>query len=783
MTQSYEQAASHIAALTGSVDTLMHFRCIHETDKGVPAHTYVGSISQLWEKLCGYNNAGWGIFFNVQVMDGQGYYLHNVQHIRAHIVDLDNTLTSHSSYQRAVSSNPLPSFAVQTSPDKFHIYWIVQPYQGNDFYTLQQRRLVQLYDGDSKVIDAARVLRLAGFLHQKNPSTPHLVHCWQLGGFGQYTPVTALASTLEHINVIESETSRHNLGEPSMAAPSLDWLAFAMSLVNPNDMDRTEWLSFTAAIKQAGWSLTDEQTLFDMWSKWCSQYDQGNGNDLAENQKQWNSIRETKVGWTSIKRKTSVDAYIQFGHKTPPTISPPVQQAITTEEPVNETLLVHGPDQNAFPEILSDRECREWFKHCYFVSRTGEIFSPSGRFMNSTKFNGKYGGKHFVITTTGKTTDEAWKAALRSTCWTIPKVDHVRFLPDKPPFAITEDEIGRKGINSYIQPNIKSKQGDVSLWLKHVEKILPVQSDREILYSYLAHCAKYPGHKIPWAPMIQSAEGVGKTVFREVMAHALGGMYVYSPKAPELVKSGSTFNAWQRGKLLIVVDEIKIDERRELIEILKPMITDSRIEIQSKGVDQDMEDNPANWLFFSNYKDAIPINQNGRRYSIFYSAIQSKEDLINAGMDDEYFNKLWTWLRDEDGLAAVTYWLLNYPVKKMSENGLPKRAPETSSHAEALRITRTPGEVIITDAINDGIIGFRGGFVSSLAALRMLKASGMKSANARTVQTVLENMRYIELGKSDKIYPQEDVYSKTTVYANASNLRIENYGITQGYGF
>lgn len=301
--------------------------------------------------------------------------------------------------------------------------------------------------------------------------------------------------------------------------------------------------------------------------------------------------------------------------------------------------------------------------------------------MNQTQFNGRYGGKQFIITSTGKLTDDPWKAITRSTVWQIPKIDHVRFLPDQPSFAVIEDGLGRPGLNTYIPARIKSAQCDIGRFFDWLNRILPNQNDQKILLDYMAHCIKYPGYKIPWSILIQSTEGIGKTVFKEILSNALGDMYVYCPKAPELVKSGSTFNAWMRGKLMILVDEIKIDERRELIEILKPMITDARVEIQSKGVDQEMEDNPANWIFFSNYKDAIPINQNGRRYSIFYSALQSREDILRAGMNDAYFKEFWHWLRDCGGIEGITHYFLNYPIIK---GMIGNTAPETSSQKKRL---------------------------------------------------------------------------------------------------
>jgi len=769
-----EQAEQYVISLTGDISTVLDWRMIHDKRKDLPAHTLRGTLADTYEQLQAYNTQEYGIFCAINQLDGQGRELSNVEHIRAHVVDLDVPMTAEASFVQAAAEGF--SFAVQSSPGKHHLYWKVEPYVGNDFYTLIQRKLAQWYNGDTSIIDATRVMRVPGFLHQK--ADPQLVKYQNMSGV-TYTS-DQLSQHLVNVQVFDHMGTRSPLGTPEMQAPTLDWLRFALNLVNPNDMDRAEWLSMSAAIKQSGWSHTDEGTLYGIWSDWCGQYGE---NDDGENRKLWNSINDTEVGWTSIERRSTVKAYMQFGFKDAPCLSetPEFERQTTltaTDTPQTASDITAQQQQiDTSGEILSQYECAEYFKDCYFVERTGEIFSQSGRFMNATKFNGRYGGKNFVITSTGKLTDEPWKAALRSTVWTVPKVDHVRFLPSEPPFAFVNDALGRKGLNTYIPAIVDAVEDDVSMWLDHVQRILPDESDRNILMSYMAHCAKFPGYKIPWAPLLQSAEGIGKTVFYEVMQHVLGDMYVYSPKAPELVKSGSTFNAWMRGKLLIVVNEIKIDERRELIEILKPMITDNRVEIQSKGVDQDMEDNPANWFFFSNYKDAIPINQNGRRYSIFYSALQSRADILNAGMDDVYFNALWPWLRN-GGYQAITHWLLNYPIEC---GAIPVRAPETSSHAEALSISRSPMEVVVSECVADGVSGFRGGYVSTLAVSTRCKASGIRTPNTRVVQTCLEGMGYVHLGRAARPYIQENINNRTEVYATLSNLDVNQYGIAQGY--
>ncbi len=774
----YDLAHAYVAAFAGDPDTaIIDWRAIHDTNKEVAAIPFRGTLPQVWQSIQHYNAQGYGIFCTPAAMDGQGYHLANVHYIRAHYVDLDN-ISAQQNYERAAAWSPAPSFAVNTSPGKFHVYWPVAPYQSNDYFQLIQRKLRQLFDGDRSIIDASRVMRVPGTLHMKVPTAPHLVTCHSLAGYGQAIEVAHLATALASVNVIDGAAGmRHDLGDPELAAPSLEWLKRALMLVDPNQLDRYEWIALTSAIKQAGWTLADEPTLYALWSEWCARY---TANDHGENLKQWSSIRNTELGWHSlVKRVPSLQASISFGQAAVPVVAP--QHTPTPAIPGEIPPMPEPPPLDCSGEYLTHLEQREWFKGCTFVIKYGAILGSDGRTLNASQFNGKYGGKYFIIDGEGKKTDEAWKAATRSTLWTIPKVDHVRFLPSRPHGEIVIDALGRKGVNLFQAPQVVSMAGDAGPFLRHIAALLPDEGDQHTLLGYLAHNVKFPGFKIPWAPVIQSAEGAGKGVLKKLMTHAMGRPYVYFPNAKELTNSGSQFNAWMRNKLYILADEIKVDDKRDLIEVLKPMISEEMIEIQSKGVDQDLEDNFANWTFFTNYKDAVPVSRNGRRYAVFFSALQSVQDLIDRGMDERYYTALYDWL-DADGAAIVTHYLLNYPIER---GRISMRAPRTSSADEAVLLSRSPIERVIQEAIEDSLPGFRGGWASTIAAVQRIRAlQAVKgSVSQHVVGTVLESMGYVASGRALRPYMQESGASteRSTLYYFGGVGDVTGFGRAQGW--
>jgi hypothetical protein len=777
LSQDYNLAFAYVAAFAGDANTaVVDWRAIHDTRKNIAAIPFRGTVAECWSSMVHYNNQGYGIFAVVAMMDGVGRELANVAWLRANYIDLDEA-DAQQQFERAAASHPAPSFYVNSSPGKFHVYWPTAPYVGNDRFQVVQRKLRQIFNGDRLIIDATRVMRVPGTLHLKNPQAPHLVTCGALAGYGQTTTVDALEQALAGVNIIDGGSgARHDLGEPSLAAPSLDWIKRALELVDPNDLDRGEWIALTSAIKQAGWTLTDDVTLFGIWSGWCAKYA---FNDLGENTKQWNSIRNTELGWQSmVNRVPSLRALVHLDGRDKSGQIPPAPAAggapVATVPPMPEP-----PPLDCSGPVLTHIEQQQYFKDCVFVVNLGLMMTPKGRFLNVTQFNAAYGGKKFIIDEQGKFSNEAWAAATRSTLWTVPKVDHVRFLPERPFGELIEDDLGRLGVNTYKPAVIRTVAGDVTPFLNHMAALLPNVSDQATVLAYMAHNVKYPGVKIPWAPLIQSTEGAGKGVLKRVIQHAMGRPYVYFPKASELSESGAKFNAWLRNKLFILVDEIKVDDRRELIEVLKPLISEHETEIQSKGVDQDIEDNFSNWLFFSNFKDAIPINRNARRFAIFYSPLQTVEDLIARQMGEAYFNWLYQWL-EADGAAIVADYLMNYPIAR---GALPMRAPDTSSTREALEQSRSPVERLILEGVEDQLPGFRGGWVSATMVARRVKETGAtnRALQQQTIATILESIGYVACGRAPRAFFQEDKDVRPYLFHFAATGDVSTYGRAQGW--
>lgn len=369
-------------------------------------------------------------------------------------------------------------------------------------------------------------------------------------------------------------------------------------------------------------------------------------------------------------------------------------------------------------QFLAVTQQIEHFAGCVYVQEAHRIFTPRGVLLKPEQFKATYGGYVFGLDATNdKTTKNAWEAFTESQAIRYPIAEGMTFRPDVPPGKLLVEE-GRKLVNTYTPAIVDRRPGDVTPFIVHLRKMLPDERDAEILLSYMAACVQHIGLKFQWAPLLQGVEGNGKTLFTRCVAHAVGMQYSHFPKAEEV---GNKFNSWMLRKLFIGIEDVWFpDHRREIIESLKPLITNDVLPIELKGVDQISARVCANFIMNSNHKDAIRKTRNDRRFCVFFTAQQAAIDLQRDGLDGEYFPNLYAWLR-RGGYAHVAEYLATYRIPdEFNPATRCHRAPTTSTTAQAVEHGVGSIEQEIMEAIEEGRPGFAGGWVSSMALDRLL---------------------------------------------------------------
>lgn len=381
-----------------------------------------------------------------------------------------------------------------------------------------------------------------------------------------------------------------------------------------------------------------------------------------------------------------------------------------------------------------------FFRGCVYVIHKHSILTPGGWLLNPERFRATFGGYTFVLDNENqRVTKNPWEAFIESQLFVAPKADRVCFRPELPPAEILTEN-GTKLVNIWWPIETPQADGDVTPFTIHLAKILPDEDDRAKLLAYMAACVQYPGRKFQWAPLLQGVEGNGKSFLADCVGYSIGDRYVHKPNPQDL---SNKFNGWLEQKLFIILDEVKTNDRQELVETLKPLIGSDRIEIQAKGADQTTGDNRANFFACTNYKDALPKTTNDRRWAIFFSAQQEKEDLIRDGISGDYMPNLWTWAKS-GGFAIINRYLRQYEIPAaLNPAGAMHRAPQTTATVEAIALTAGTVEQEIIEAVEQGLPGFSGNWISTMMLDQLLQKRFHRNLSPRKRHEILRNLGYV----------------------------------------
>lgn len=416
------------------------------------------------------------------------------------------------------------------------------------------------------------------------------------------------------------------------------------------------------------------------------------------------------------------------------------------------------------------------FAGCVYVDSDLAILCPDGVMRDRQRFDVFRGGYEFQMQPDGsRPTKSAWEAFTMNRCKHFPKVLYRAYRPGTSFGAICDNG---DAVNVFRPPLVERSDGDVTPFLDLLQRVMPVERDRLIFLSWCAAIVQNPGVKLQWACVLQGAEGNGKTFLLMCLAHAVGMSVSHFPNPEDL---NEKYNTYIEGNLLIGVEEIHMEGRRDMLDRLKKYITNSRVEVRGMRADKRMTDNLTNWLFLTNYQDAVVKSRNDRRYSIFFLAQQTADDLVRDGLSGSYFPRLWDWARD-GGFAAVAGWFMRYKVAaEFDPLGAAHRAPETSSTGAAIAASMGLVEQIITEAVEMDLPGFRGGWISSHAVTQILEKN-RKSVGPRAMGKILEGLGYFKWGRSSVLIVQEGA-NRPVIFCRKGMEKFEfsAYLAAQGY--
>lgn len=276
---------------------------------------------------------------------------------------------------------------------------------------------------------------------------------------------------------------------------------------------------------------------------------------------------------------------------------------------------------------------------------------------------------------------------------------------------------------------------------QHIKHLLEDEKEQTLLLDWLAYVVQNPGRRVNYAVLLQGTQGDGKSFFRCLLETVMGMANVRVMKAKSLE---GDFNGWAIGQCVTAIEEVRLagHNRFEILNNLKDQITNDHIEVHAKGIDQYTAKNTTNYLLFTNFNDALPIDDNDRRYLVLSSRWQSREALDEFEQaNEDYYEKLYQAL--EMSPAGLRRWLLDH---EMSENFNPKgKAPLTKARASMIRMSKPDWMSCVEEVIKAGKTT---GVTKELIVTSRLKEAlldfdGLDDVKTKSQATYMAKMGYL----------------------------------------
>ena len=341
----------------------------------------------------------------------------------------------------------------------------------------------------------------------------------------------------------------------------------------------------------------------------------------------------------------------------------------------------------------------EWLSDWVYVTHEDRFFNVATKRRVSTQgFNAMFNRE------VGGLDNDVKAASVALDVFKIACPDKVIYLPAAPDHF---DLNGMPCVNGYDQnspPDIPAALGQadlvaIDLIKAHLALILEDDQAVQIMLAWMAHNVQHPGQKIRWSPLVKGIEGDGKTVLGKIVAGAMGivNVGIVSPAVLQ-----SPFTGWAEGRCVNILEEIRMvgHNRYDVLNALKPYITNDQITVHPKGVNEYLAPNTTNYIAFTNHKDALPLEDTDRRWWVQFTPFETQADL-KAATGPDYFNRLHSAIEGHAG--AIRRWLMEYQIPAWFDpNG---QAPASSSKLKMVALNMTDDEVVIRELIESGAPG------------------------------------------------------------------------------
>ena len=329
----------------------------------------------------------------------------------------------------------------------------------------------------------------------------------------------------------------------------------------------------------------------------------------------------------------------------------------------------------------------------------------------------------------------------------IPVVSRVMYIPWADD-VFTDASDGQQYANTYRPTSVPSiipewtdeARAACEVVEQHIRMLCGEDADKaEWLKYWIAHNVQNPGVKIRWSPIIRGIQGDGKSTLGKLVSAVMGPENV-SEISPKVI--ASDFTSWAEGSCVGILDEIRISghNRHDIADRLKPFISNDRVAIHRKGVDEYTAVNTQNYIAFTNHSDALPLEDSDRRWFVVFTPFKSKAQLL-AIADDAYFERLHDAIYGMG--SALRRWLLEMVIPNtFNANG---HAPYTDEKLLMTNISVSDEEMLAKDVLETGAPGVCKDIVDSASLNLVLAMTHQMNVKTTHLNKMMSKAGYDQL--------------------------------------
>lgn len=353
----------------------------------------------------------------------------------------------------------------------------------------------------------------------------------------------------------------------------------------------------------------------------------------------------------------------------------------------------------------------------------------------------------------GKTAPSQSASAIALNLFRIPTVDGKRYMPGRD--AVFHEPDGTF-CNSYPEHEIPEKpekilprdKKNIERVKAHIAHLIASDDEQRMLLDWLSWVVQNPGKHVNYAVLLQGVEGDGKSFFAELLRSVMGVSNVSMANANTVIKFN--FTDWAYGQCVCCIEEVRLtsshgQDKWDAINKIKPFITNNTIEVRPLGKATFNVSNTTSYMLFSNFKDALPLDDNSRRFLVLFSKWQRREDILGfKEAHPEYYVRLYNTLIDS--APALRQWLLDH---EQSEGFNPLGdAPETSARKVMIRKSKSEFIQVLDELIaEDKTLEASRNLVDITGLSEVMVSMGVDWPGPKLLGTLLERDGYECLGK------------------------------------